>query len=111
MGFTTDEFRKKFPNLTRELEQNAMRVKIDSVRSETKDDERRSKKFDRYMPDVVDFLRRCDNFEEADEIIGFLEKRGEISNDHADKLRKQLHEKGLRSFGSKKEHGYYLRQE
>ena len=41
----------------------------------------------------------------------FLQKRREISCEYATKLRKQLKEKGVRSFGSKKENDYYLKQD
>lgn len=107
MDFTSEEF-KKFPNIARELEQNVMRVSIDSIRTEVKDDGE-SKKLSGYMPDVVDFLRRCSNDEEAENIIEFLERRGEVSGEYAVRLRAQLREKGLRSFGSKKEHGHYFK--
>jgi len=63
-----------------------------------------------YNPDVIDFLRRCDNEKQAYEIIDYLEKRKEISAEYASQLRKQLRERGVRSFGSKKEDGYYLKQ-
>jgi hypothetical protein len=39
-----------------------------------------------------------------------MEKRGEINCEYAQKLRKQLNEKGIRSFGSKKEDEYYLKR-
>lgn len=110
MDFTFDEFRKKFPNLARELEQNAMRVSINSVRYEVKDDSD-TKTLCGYVPGVIEFLRRCDNAEEAEKIIDFLEKRGEISHEYAVKLRTLLREKGLRSFGFKKEHGYYFKSD
>ena len=77
-----------------------------SVRSETPNE---STILSGYMPDAVDFLRRCDNAREAKKIIDFLEKRGEISDKYATKLRHQLREKGIRSFGTKKTDGYYLR--
>ena len=108
MDYTYEEFRKKFPNLARELEQNLMYVNIDSVRTEVKDNDE-PKKLIGYMPDVVDFLRRCKDDEEAEKIIDFLEKRGEISGETAVRLRVHLREKGLRSFGSKKEHGHYFK--
>jgi hypothetical protein len=43
----------------------------------------------------------------AEEIIAYMEKRGEISNEYAQKLRAQLKRKGVRSFGPKKEENYY----
>lgn len=108
MDLTFDEFRKKFPNLTKELEKNSMRLRINSVRSEVKDITQGT--LTGYSPHVIDFLRRCDNIEEAMKIISFLEDRKEISHEYAKKIRFQLREKGLRSFGSKKECGYYFRQ-
>jgi hypothetical protein len=38
-----------------------------------------------------------------------LERRGEVDREYASKLRKQLKEKGVRSFGEKKENDYYLK--
>jgi hypothetical protein len=63
------------------------------------------------MPDVVDFIRRCDNEKQALEIVDFMLNRGEISDEYAGRLRKQLRSKGVRSFGSKKEDDYYSRSE
>jgi hypothetical protein len=61
------------------------------------------------MPDVIDFIRRCDTEEQAEEIIAYMEKRGEIEKQYAERLRKQLKDKGVRSFGLKKEENYYLK--
>jgi hypothetical protein len=61
------------------------------------------------VPDVIDFIRRCDTEEQAEEIIGYMEKRGEIEKQYARKLREQLKDKGVRSFGPKKEEDYYLK--
>ena len=43
------------------------------------------------------------------EIIMYMEKRNKITSEYAKRLRDQLREKGLRSFGSKKGADYYLR--
>jgi len=103
-------FKKMFPNLAKEIDEERQRVAISSVRSDAKAAEKASsKRFVNYMPDVVDFIRRCDNEQQAVEIIGYLEKRKEISPDYAKRLRNQLKEKGVRSFGPKKEDGYYLK--
>ena len=106
---TVDEFEKKFPNLANEMKQCEMLIKIRSSRTETENELKDPEKFSGYIPDVVGFIRRCGNAEEAKEIIDFLEKRGEISHEYAVKLHTQLQERGLRSFGSKKECGYYFR--
>jgi len=58
---------------------------------------------------VVDFLRRCDTKAQAEEIIDYMAKKGEITKAYAEKLRAQLEEKGVRSFGTKKEKDYYLK--
>lgn len=110
MEIDKETFKKMFPNLTKEIEEKQQRVVISSVRSDLAAAEKASsKKFFSYVPDVVDFICRCDNEEQAEEIIGYLEKRKEISPDYARRLRRQLKEKGVRSFGPKKEDGYYLK--
>ena len=110
MGLDKEAVRRVFPNLTKELEGEENRVGVNSVRTETPMGEKAvSKGFSHYMPDTIDFIRRCDTQEQAEEIINYLERRGEIEKQYAAKLREQLKEKGLRSFGSKKENDYYLR--
>jgi hypothetical protein len=112
MNIKKEKLQKMFPNLTQEIESGNCKTKISSVRSDVTTGEKAvAKKFVGYTPDVIDFLRRCDKAEQAEEIICYLEKRGEISSEYATKLRKQLKTKGLRSFGSKKENDYYLKQE
>jgi len=109
-----------FPNLMKELDGEENKVKIDSVQdddSELVEEETSSDnetvlpdKFRHYNPDVVDFLRRCDTEKQAEEIITYLQKRGELTENHACKLRTQLKKEGVRSFGSKKEENYYFKQ-
>jgi hypothetical protein len=112
MDIEKKKFRRMFPSLAQELESKKCGTKINSVRSDPTTGEKAvSKKFTAYTPDVIDFLRRCDKVEQAEEIICYLEKRGEISSGYARKIRKQLKEKGIRSFGSKKEDDYYLKQD
>ncbi len=109
MGIPVDELKKKFPSLSKEIEQNEMSVSINSVRVEA-GEENQKDPLRGYSPNVVDFLRRCNNLKEAEEIITFLEKRGELSNSESKKVHDQLYIKGLRSFGTKKEHGHYFRE-
>jgi hypothetical protein len=104
-------FKRMFPHLAKELGPSEHRVPITSIRSDLQTGERSSSRgFDTYMPDVIDFIRRCDNEQQAEEIINYLERRKEINHEYARKLKKQLREKGVRSFGLKKEEGYYLKQ-
>jgi hypothetical protein len=101
-------FKKLFPNLSEELEGGDSKVSIDAFKTDSESaDETMSDKFRSYDPNVVDFIRRCDTEEQAEEIIAYVEKKGEVTKEHAAKLRNQLKKKGVRSFGSKKEEDYY----
>ena len=111
MEINKEKFKKMFPHLAREMMNGDNRVVITSVRSDAESGEKAvSESFRGYNPDVIDFLRRCDSEEQANEIIDYLEQRKEINGEYAAQLRKQLKEKGVRSFGSKKEDGYYLKR-
>jgi len=68
-------------------------------------------KFAGYDPNVIDFIRRCDTIDQAMEILDFLENIGDISTKDGEKLRKQIETEGLRSFGPKKEKGFYFSQD
>ena len=100
--FDKEEFKRKYPNLATELEQGTAKVQIESVQS--------FDKFRGHVPTPIDYLRRCDTEEQAIQTIEYLEGREEITHEYADELRKQLKEKGVRSFGPKKEEDYYLKQ-
>ena len=105
-----ETFKKLFPNLVKELESDKNKVAINSVRTDIQTGERAtSKRFIHYTPDVIDFIRRCDTEQQAEEIIDYMEKKGEIQKQYAKRLRKQLKEKGVRSFGPKKEENYYFK--
>jgi hypothetical protein len=105
-----DALKKMFPNLAKELQSDGNRVPVNSVRTDlqTGENAAASEKFVHYVPDVIDFLRRCDTREQAEEIIAYMEERGEIDKQYAVRLREQLMDKGVRSFGPKKKEGYYL---
>ena len=115
-----------FPNLVKELEEGDSKVRIDSVRANTaKCEEGISEaedalteeaeaalpdKFRHYNPTAVDFIRRCDSAAQAEEIVVYLLKRGEITKEYAGEIRRQIKKDGLRSFGPKKEEGDYFKQ-
>ncbi|MCW4055020.1 MAG: DUF2095 domain-containing protein [Candidatus Bathyarchaeota archaeon] len=102
-------FKKMFPNLSEELEGEDSKVAIDSVRTDPYVGKKsRPGNFRNYDPTVVDFIRRCDTEEQAKTIIAYLEKRGELSKEYAEELKQQLKKEGVRSFGPKKEEGYYF---
>lgn len=102
--FDKQEFKKKFPNLTKELE-GEEKISISGTRTSLKEAE---KTFEGHNPSAVDFLRRCDTCEEGLEIIDYLKARGEIDEEYATTLKAQLLQNGIESFGKKKEPGHYL---
>ncbi len=111
MDIDKKSFKKMFPNLSGELEGGESKVAINSVRTDPEASENAvSDKFRHYNPNVVDFIRRCDTEKEAEAIIAYLEKRGELTKEYAEELRQQLTKKGVRSFGPKKEEHYYFKQ-
>jgi len=109
------QLRKMFPHLTEELENRSQdgsgHVRVTPGRSDVGVGEvTSSKDFSGYSPDAIDFLRRCNTEEEALKIIDFLEKRFVINYRYTEKLRRQLKTNGIRSFGSKKQDDYYLKE-
>ena len=126
MAIDKKSMKKMFPNLIKELEAGENKVPIDAVRAdaakaeETVDDAEETMlaeaenalpdKFRHYNPTVVDFIRRCDTEAQAEEIISFLQKRGEITEEYAEEVRAQIKKDGVRSFGPKKEEDYYFKQ-
>ena len=105
-------FKKMFPHLAEEMDETKSKGNINSARSGPTTAERAmaAKCFDDYNPAVTDFLCRCDTVKQAEEIIDYLEERGEIDHNYSQKLRTQLKRKGIRSFGPKREEDYYLRE-
>lgn len=110
MTLEREAVKRLFPNLAKELELGENRVHVNSIRTDSPTGEKAvAENFVHYVPDIVDFIRRCDTEQQAEEIISYMAKRGEIDKEYADRLREQLKNKGVRSFGSKKETDYYLK--
>jgi len=121
-----ESMKKMFPNLMKELENGESKVKIDSLRADADQAEKtltdseaittseteveQPDKFRHFNPTIVDFIRRCDTHAQAEEIVAYLLKRGEITEECAEEVRTQLAKDGVRSFGSKKEENYYFKQ-
>ncbi len=103
-----EEFKEKFPSLSKEMGGKGT-IRVNSVRSSPREGERTAHTQYGYEPTVVDYLRRCATDAQALEIIDFLESKGEIDDDYAKRLRRQLAEQGLGSFGKRKEQGHYER--
>jgi hypothetical protein len=101
-----DDFKKRYPALAKEMEEGKgkadLRFEVEAPQPK--------RKFAGYEPGVLDFLRRCSCDEEALEIIEYMKGRGEVTGEEAEALCAQLREKGVRSFGSKKEPGHYEKE-
>ena len=130
MAIDKKSLKKMFPNLYNELESGEVKVPINAVRKNPIDAEEEvagvecedcgedeftpytetPDKLRHFNPTAVDFIRRCDTEEQAEEIITYLHKKGEITEKNAEELLGQLKRDGVRSFGTKKEENYYFRE-
>lgn len=97
-----EEFKRKFPNLARELLGNKKSVHYKIVL-------RRTDLWRGYEPNVYDFIRRANTVEQAIEVVDYLVNRGELSREEGEKIKDKLLKEGLQAFGPKKEFGWYLR--
>ncbi len=104
------ELRRNYPNLAEGLG-GIGTVRVDAVRTSPREAEKVAHSVQDYGPTTIDFIRRCENGDQALEIINFLEERSEIGSSYAQRLRVQLVERGLRSFGKRRKSGYYERGE
>jgi hypothetical protein len=104
------ELKQKYPNLAKELESHEGTLQVTSADGVDIVEKTTEHSFTGYVPTAIDYLRRCDDNEQAEKTINYLEKKGEINNEYANQLRRTLKECGLRSFGSKKEDDYYLKK-
>ncbi len=127
MKLTPKDFEKLFPHLSKELQTKQGVHSMDAIPTATAATDpaatatepatasatvdATAPPLSGYAPDVVAFLRRCDHDEEGEEIITFLETRGEITSAYAADLRRQLRAEGIRSFGPKKAADHYLQQQ
>ena len=131
MAIDNKSLKKMFPNLYRELNEGENKVSINSVRKNPQQAEEEASGYDQdadcceeeasscaeipdklrhFNPQAVDFIRRCDTEVQAEEIIAYLQKKGEITKEYAKQLRCQLKREGVRSFGSKKDENYYFKE-
>ena len=101
-----EDFKEKYPNISKEFDGKGT-IKINAVRTSAREAEKLAHSKHGYEPTVVDYIRRCGTDEQALEIIDYLKSRGEIEDDYAKRLRKQLAEHGLGSFGKRRKPGCY----
>ncbi len=101
------KFRELFPNLAYELLNGKSVADLEGDTTKQKRSLNANRRWEGYDPDIVDFIRRCGTPEQAAQIIDYMSNEGEVSSEMAEKLRRQLEEGGVRSFGKLKEKGYY----
>jgi hypothetical protein len=99
-----ESLKKMFPNLTKEMQSDENKVPVKSVRTDPETGEKAAnrERFVNYVPDVIDFLRRCETKEQAEEIITYMEKRGEVNKEYAQELRAQLKRKASEALDRRK---------
>jgi hypothetical protein len=129
MAIDKKSIKKIFPHLYEELESGEVKVPINAVRKNpleaeaaavgeecedcTEEEFVRTETPDKlrhFNPSAVDFIRRCDTVAQAEEIISYLQKKGEITKENAEQMRCQLKRDGVRSFGPKKEEYHYFKE-
>ena len=122
MAIDKKSLKKIFPNLYNELETGEVKVPINAVRKNAEAIENAEceevdfeptvlpDKLRHFNPSAVDFIRRCDTEAQAEEIIAYLQKKGEITKENAEQMRCQLKRDGVRSFGPKKEDYHYFKE-
>ncbi len=130
MAADKESIKKMFPNLFKELETGDAKVSIDALRKNPEEAEadivecaeqeieevefetatKTPDKLRHFNPSAEDFIRRCDTQEQANEIIDYLEKKGELTEKCAQEMRCKLKKEGVRSFGPKKEENHYFRE-
>jgi hypothetical protein len=104
MEFDRGEFKKKFPHLHKELEDTDENLRQTGLHDDNRDS------LTGQVPDVISYVRRARTDSEAVEIVKYLRKRGEISEEYSQALLKQIQKKGVRSFGGLKTWGHYERE-
>lgn len=103
-----ERFRKLFPRIAEEMEKGSSKIIIDQFRVHVEHEDRlTARMWASYNPDVVDFIRRCDTVEQAEEVIDYMEGHGEVTGERAAELTRKLREEGLKSFGDKKGRDFY----
>jgi len=105
MEYDREEFKRKFPHLHKELEELEEEA---LTQAELQDANRDS--LNGHIPDVISYIRRARTDSEAVEIVNYLRKRGEISEEHSRTLLKHIQEEGVRSFGSLRTWGHYEKE-
>ncbi|MFX0146484.1 MAG: DUF2095 family protein [Candidatus Hodarchaeota archaeon] len=124
INYETSELEKQFPNLMSEISNRKKALRINSVNLNVEDNDDAKDmglkgtidyQEDLKNPGVIDFIRRCSSQNEAFEILDFLLKRKEISNEEYKKIKNRIKKKNglkklIEKYGGFKKPGYYERK-
>lgn len=101
MEWDREKFKRMFPNLYKEIEGEIHSVRIKDLYRDP---------WRGYQPSPEDFIARAKDQREAEEVIDYLERVGEITKEKASELREKLRKEGIQAFGEKRTPGYYFRK-
>jgi len=120
--FDKEDMRIYLPNLIEEISNQKKSIKIDSVNYEIeKNNDKKKIKRNSYKseelinPTALDFIRRCSNDQQALEILDYLLRRKEISQDDYNSYKQKIEKEGgldklIKESGGFKKSGYYLKK-
>jgi hypothetical protein len=122
VSYDKDELSTMVPHLMKELSNKKNSLKIEAVEYEVEEElENQNTETEKCVmedlsnPKTIDFLRRCSTKEEALEILNYLLKRNELSEENYKIFKKKINkssglEKLIRESGGFKRPGYYMRK-
>ena len=122
ISYNRTEFNKQFPHLIEEISKKKKSLKIDSININTDQTNmentqgpNNSYPNELYNPGVIDFLRRCTENEDAINILDYLLRRNEITQQECQTYRKIISQEGglkqlIDQFGGLKQPGYYIKK-
>ena len=109
-----EDIQKHFPSLYEDLSEKRMSLEINKVGNQTDEEaDYDSEELDNdplrsYNPDIYDFLARAKTDDEGKEIIDFLLKQDQISNNLAQDLKEQINNFGIRSICPERKDNHYF---
>ena len=91
-GDKEEDIEEYFPAIFREFQEGEEKLLEEETRTASRS--KKARKFSGHTPGVIDFICRCKTEEEALEIIDYMLRKGDISENHSNDLKNQLKEKG-----------------
>ncbi|MFX0104035.1 MAG: DUF2095 family protein [Candidatus Hodarchaeota archaeon] len=120
ISYKKDEFDKQFPHLIKEISLEKKAIRIDSVNTDI--DQNHKEEIQEHIdlspdelsnPGAIDFIRRCTKEEEAINILDYMLKRNELSQEDYYTYKNIISQEGglkklIDESGGPKQPGYYL---